>query len=219
MILPNRRATFIFLWCVAQVRCFRVHPPSSLPRRSLLKSPIDVVSVSCSSQLDDDSVDDGTVALPSTNGDQFLGRTPCKIVVCGVGGGGGNAINHMIESDLNNDSDLIFWAINTDAQALAKNKSPNKLNIGRELTRGLGAGGNPKQGAKAAVESARDMKEMCKGADMVFITAGELLATHMDRAEAMTLWISFCFVSFGKSRNGRWHWVWSGPSLGGNRKV
>ena len=81
----------------------------------------------------------------------------------------------MISSELNKDSDLTFWAINTDAQALAKNKAPNKLNIGRELTRGLGAGGDPKQGAKAAVESSRDMKEICQGADMVFITAGGLV--------------------------------------------
>lgn len=80
----------------------------------------------------------------------------------------------MIDSNLNDGDDLTFWAINTDAQALAKNKSPNKLNIGRELTRGLGAGGDPKRGAKAAVESTHDIKGMCQGADLVFITAGEL---------------------------------------------
>lgn len=157
-----------------RVHCFRVHPlPSFGPSISAVKLSIGGVRVSCFSQLDDDGVN-GSMASHEPSQDS-LGRTPCKIVVCGVGGGGGNAINHMIASELNKDSDLTFWAINTDAQALAKNKAPNKLNIGRELTRGLGAGGDPKQGAKAAVESSRDMKEICQGADMVFITAGELV--------------------------------------------
>ena len=99
-----------------------------------------------------------------------LERARCEIVVCGVGGGGGNAINHMIQSDIDGVS---FWAINTDAQALDKSEASNRLQIGSELTRGLGAGGDPNQGARAAMESAHDLKQICEGADMVFITAGK----------------------------------------------
>jgi len=99
-----------------------------------------------------------------------LERARCEIVVCGVGGGGGNAINHMIQSDIDGVS---FWAINTDAQALEKSEASNRLQIGTELTRGLGAGGDPNQGARAAMESAHDLKQICEGADMVFITAGK----------------------------------------------
>ena len=65
-----------------------------------------------------------------------------------------------------------FWAINTDAQALDKSLSPNRLNIGRSITRGLGAGGIPSVGEKAALENVNDMEHICQGADMVFITAG-----------------------------------------------
>lgn len=100
-----------------------------------------------------------------------LEKPSCNIVVCGVGGGGGNAVNHMIES--NTIDGVCFWAINTDVQALSRNIAENKLNIGRELTRGLGAGGDPKQGAKAAMENTHDLKQIFQGADMVFITAGE----------------------------------------------
>jgi cell division protein FtsZ len=94
---------------------------------------------------------------------------PCVIKVLGVGGGGGNAVNRMIQTRIEG---VTFWAINTDAQALAKSLAPNVLNIGRALTRGLGAGGDPSVGAKAALENAQELERICTGADMVFITAG-----------------------------------------------
>lgn len=94
---------------------------------------------------------------------------PCVIKILGVGGGGGNAVNRMIQTRIEGVS---FWAINTDAQALAKSLAPNVLNIGRALTRGLGAGGDPKQGEKAAMENTKEIERICSGADMVFITAG-----------------------------------------------
>lgn len=94
---------------------------------------------------------------------------PCVIKVLGVGGGGGNAVNRMIQTRIEGVS---FWAINTDAQALAKSLAPNVLNIGRALTRGLGAGGDPSMGEKAALENTQEIERICMGADMVFITAG-----------------------------------------------
>lgn len=94
---------------------------------------------------------------------------PCIIKVLGVGGGGGNAVNRMIQTRIEG---VTFWAINTDAQALAKSLAPNVLNIGRALTRGLGAGGDPAVGAKAALENTAELERICQGADMVFITAG-----------------------------------------------
>lgn len=94
---------------------------------------------------------------------------PCVIKILGVGGGGGNAVNRMIQTRIEGVS---FWAINTDAQALAKSLAPNVLNIGRALTRGLGAGGDPSVGHKAAMENTKEIERICKGTDMVFITAG-----------------------------------------------
>ena len=87
----------------------------------------------------------------------------------GVGGGGGNAVNRMIQSSIEGVS---FYAINTDAQALSKNLAPTKINIGRKLTRGLGAGGVPAVGKEAAIEDLRDLQEICLDTDMIFITAG-----------------------------------------------
>ncbi len=91
------------------------------------------------------------------------------IKVIGVGGGGGNAVNRMIASSVNG---IEFWAINTDAQALLHSASLNRLQLGQKLTRGLGAGGNPSIGQKAAEESREELLEILAGADMVFITAG-----------------------------------------------
>ena len=91
------------------------------------------------------------------------------IKVVGIGGGGGNAINRMIEEGLGG---VDFTAVNTDAQALLLNKSKDRIRIGDKLTRGLGAGGNPEIGRKAAEESAEELYEVLRGADMVFITCG-----------------------------------------------
>jgi cell division protein FtsZ len=93
-----------------------------------------------------------------------------KIKVLGVGGGGGNAINTMVAEDLINGVD--FVAINTDAQALLANQAGIKLQIGDNLTRGLGVGGNPEIGAQSAEESREKIKELLMDTDMVFITAG-----------------------------------------------
>src|SRR5436190_17615590 len=92
------------------------------------------------------------------------------IKVVGVGGGGTNAVNRMIDAGL---SGVEFIAANTDAQALQMTDADIKLNIGHNLTKGLGAGANPQIGQGAAQESRDDLKEALKGADMVFVTAGE----------------------------------------------
>ena len=92
-----------------------------------------------------------------------------NIKVFGVGGAGCNAINRMIEGNLNN---VEFWAVNSDAQALQFCSSPNKIQIGSKLTKGLGAGGNPSIGLKAAEESRDEMAAAIEGSDMVFITCG-----------------------------------------------
>jgi cell division protein FtsZ len=92
------------------------------------------------------------------------------IKVVGIGGGGVNAVNRMIEVGLKG---VEFIAINTDAQALLMSDADVKLDIGRELTRGLGAGANPEVGERAAEDHADEIEEVLKGADMVFVTAGE----------------------------------------------
>ena len=92
------------------------------------------------------------------------------IKVVGIGGGGVNAVNRMIEEGLKG---VEFIAINTDAQALLMSDADVKLDVGRELTRGLGAGANPDVGTKAAEDHREEIEEVIKGADMVFVTAGE----------------------------------------------
>jgi cell division protein FtsZ len=100
----------------------------------------------------------------SSNAEQYA-----HIKVVGVGGGGTNAVNRMIGEGLQG---VEFIAVNTDAQALKMTTAPTKVRIGDKLTRGLGAGGNPEVGAKAAEESADDLHAAMSGADMVFITCG-----------------------------------------------
>jgi cell division protein FtsZ len=92
------------------------------------------------------------------------------IKVVGIGGGGVNAVNRMIEEGLRG---VEFIAINTDAQALLMSDADVKLDVGRELTRGLGAGANPDIGTRAAEDHREEIEEVLKGADMVFVTAGE----------------------------------------------
>ncbi|HIU92828.1 MAG TPA: cell division protein FtsZ, partial [Candidatus Limenecus avicola] len=91
------------------------------------------------------------------------------IKVIGVGGGGNNAVNRMIEHGVDG---VEFIAVNTDAQALKLSQAETKLQIGVKLTRGLGAGGNPEIGMKSAEESKEQIEEVLRGADMVFVTAG-----------------------------------------------
>jgi cell division protein FtsZ len=92
-----------------------------------------------------------------------------KLKVVGIGGGGCNAINNMVEAGLQG---VEFVAVNTDIQSLNANKAPVKVQIGTKLTRGLGAGANPETGREAALEDAEQIAEHLKGADMVFITCG-----------------------------------------------
>ena len=92
-----------------------------------------------------------------------------KIKVIGVGGGGNNAVNRMIESGVKN---VEFIAINSDKVALQKSNAPVRVAIGEKLTKGQGAGGNPEVGCRAAEENSEDIAACLKGADMVFITAG-----------------------------------------------
>ena len=92
-----------------------------------------------------------------------------KIKVIGVGGGGTNAVNRMIEAGL---SGVDFWAMNTDVQVLATSSADNTLQLGVRLTQGLGAGGDPERGKESAEESRSDIQKALDGADMVFITAG-----------------------------------------------
>lgn len=96
--------------------------------------------------------------------DQFA-----TIKVVGVGGGGNNAVNRMIEHGLKG---VDFISVNTDKQALYVSQATQKIQIGEKLTKGLGAGANPEIGQKAAEESKDDIAQILKGADMVFITAG-----------------------------------------------
>ena len=92
-----------------------------------------------------------------------------KIIVVGVGGGGNNAVNRMIDEQI---AGVEFIAINTDKQALSFCKAPTLMQIGDKLTKGLGAGAKPEVGEKAAEESADEIAAALKGADMVFVTCG-----------------------------------------------
>jgi cell division protein FtsZ len=101
--------------------------------------------------------------------DNIVPSSVAKIKVIGVGGGGGNAVNRMIASDV---IGVEFWTVNTDAQALFQSAAPKRLQMGQKLTRGLGAGGNPAIGQKAAEESRDEIAAALEGTDLVFITAG-----------------------------------------------
>ncbi len=92
-----------------------------------------------------------------------------KIKVIGIGGGGGNAVNRMIEAGIEG---VEFIAVNTDVQALSTNRAGTKLQIGNQVTKGLGSGGRPETGKQAAVEDTEKLIELIQGADMVFLTTG-----------------------------------------------
>ncbi len=96
-------------------------------------------------------------------------ESACKIIVVGVGGAGNNAVNRMVDVDV---TGVEFIGVNTDLQALQLCSAPKLLQIGEKLTKGLGAGANPEVGQKAAEESADDIADAIKGADMVFVTCG-----------------------------------------------
>jgi cell division protein FtsZ len=106
---------------------------------------------------------------PMVNPKDIMPSSAAKIKVIGVGGGGGNAVNRMIASEI---SGVEFWCVNTDSQALVLSNAPKRLQVGQKLTRGLGAGGNPAIGQKAAEESRDEVANALNHADLVFITAG-----------------------------------------------
>jgi len=133
------------------------------------------------------------------------------IKVVGIGGGGVNAVNRMIEVGLKG---VEFIAVNTDAQALLMSDADVKLDIGRELTRGLGAGANPEVGRRAAEDHREEIEEVIKGADMVFVTAGEgggtgtggapVVASIARKLGALTIGVVTRPFSFeGKRRGGQ----------------
>src|SRR2546429_8990135 len=133
------------------------------------------------------------------------------IKVVGIGGGGVNAVNRMIEVGLKG---VEFIAINTDAQALLMSDADVKLDVGRELTRGLGAGANPDVGKNAAEDHRDEIEEVLKGADMVFVTCGEgggtgtggapVVAQIARKLGALTIRVVTPPVSFqGKRRPGQ----------------
>jgi len=95
--------------------------------------------------------------------------TPAKIKALGVGGGGCNALNRMVEAEVQG---VDFVAINTDAQALMRNEATTRIQIGEKLTKGLGVGGDPDGGARAAEESREELRKIMEGTDLVFIAAG-----------------------------------------------
>lgn len=110
------------------------------------------------------------VAEPATSQADAAKNYLAEIKVVGVGGGGTNAVNRMVAEGIRG---VEFVAVNTDAQALALSDADEKVHIGTDLTKGLGAGANPEVGKQAAEDSRNDIKQALTGADMVFITAGE----------------------------------------------
>jgi cell division protein FtsZ len=107
--------------------------------------------------------------MDSTKKQQLASESFARIKVIGVGGGGSNAVNRMIEEGIQG---VEFIAVNTDAQALNLSKATVRVRLGDKLTRGLGAGGDPEIGRKSAEESADELYNVLKGSDMVFVTAG-----------------------------------------------
>lgn len=121
------------------------------------------------STIKDTFSDDSTESVRKSSRSSNYNEATIKVI--GVGGGGSNAVNRMIESAMDG---VEFWIVNTDVQAMKMSpvNSGNRLPIGQELTRGLGAGGNPEIGMNAANESQAAIQEAVQGADMVFVTAG-----------------------------------------------
>jgi cell division protein FtsZ len=121
------------------------------------------------SQISEASSSDKEQTMARTNSQPQFVENFAKIKVVGVGGGGQNAVNRMIEEGIQG---VEFIAVNTDAQALMLSNAPVRLRVGDKLTKGLGSGGNPEIGQRAAEESREEIKESLAGADMIFVTAG-----------------------------------------------
>ena len=137
--------------------------PHALPRQSDLPQSVELSAIQTSPPDQPPMID----TSPSANG--IVPSQSARIEVIGVGGGGSNAVNRMIASDLRG---VGYRVLNTDAQALLLSAAPHRIQLGQKLTRGLGAGGNPVIGQKAAEESRSDLQQSLEGADLVFIAAG-----------------------------------------------
>jgi cell division protein FtsZ len=148
-----------------------VHQSSHITGYAELSIGVDNTHPFGNSGLQFGQIPDSTKGIPreESRSDNIVPGSVAKIKVIGVGGGGGNAVNRMIASEV---TGVEFWSINTDAQALAQNSAPKRLQMGQKLTRGLGAGGNPAIGQKAAEESREEIAQAIADADLVFITAG-----------------------------------------------
>ncbi len=140
-------------------------------------------------------------------------KSGAKIKVIGIGGGGGNAVNRMIEAGIEG---VDFIAINTDLQALDTSKAKTKYQIGKQLTKGLGSGGSPNTGKEAAVEDIEQLRNMIDGADMVFLTSGlgggtgtgatpilAKLASEMDILAIAIVTLPFCFEGKVRSKQAK----------------
>ena len=114
-------------------------------------------------------VNDNGYGLEQKSAIKIVPAQNARIRVVGVGGGGSNAVNRMIASDL---QCVDYWVLNTDAQALLCSSAENCLQLGQRLTQGLGAGGNPSTGKRSAEESRSELQQMMEGANLVFIAAG-----------------------------------------------
>ncbi|CAM9642230.1 unnamed protein product [Chrysoparadoxa australica] len=134
---------------------------SAVPCRAFLGTALQVPTARLTSRYTRNSLDMQLVSEGSTN--------ICNIKVVGVGGGGSNAVKRMLESGLQG---VEFWSLNTDVQALARIPNAKTMTIGETITRGLGAGGVPDIGRKAALESRAEIAEVVAGTDLVFVTAG-----------------------------------------------
>ncbi|KAL3797438.1 hypothetical protein ACHAW5_004457 [Stephanodiscus triporus] len=136
------------------------------PHRQTSQSSTMSTSMSSSSSSSSSALSNSATALMPDGG-----LSPCVIKVLGVGGGGSNAVDRMLDTRIGG---VEFWAINTDAQALGRSKAKGAsiLNIGSSVTRGLGAGGDPEMGRLAAEESREEISAMVGGADLCFITSG-----------------------------------------------
>ena len=119
--------------------------------------------------LGDPNIDIKAMPREESRSGDIVPSSAARIKVIGVGGGGNNAVNRMIASEV---AGVEFWTVNTDAQALSLSNAPKRLQVGQKLTRGLGAGGNPAIGQKAAEESRDEIVNALSNSDLVFITAG-----------------------------------------------
>jgi len=120
-------------------------------------------------ELDGNEPRDNKMPSEETRVGEIMPSSVARIKVIGVGGGGGNAVNRMIASDM---AGIEFWSVNTDSQSLNNSAANKRLQIGQKITRGLGAGGNPAIGQKAAEECRDELMSALEGSDLVFITAG-----------------------------------------------